>query len=287
MKKTKILKLKDDIDIRDITVPLILHFENKKNYTVQVNQKNNNFSLQCKSRGLLKTVIALSVKFNIDLEKKENNLQISFYKTNWIYKIICLIIGAICFFIDEIFVLGAFLLITSLSGLLLLLWNKLAVCFYIKKCIKKQSAILTADMFNSFSSYLKVIDVYGSLSEFEQNFLAQNKKNNINNSQLPAVSEKSGLSAGDTNGVKQPEVGNTVKIQNIFSRINFFRKVDIKKIIQIVVALLFMTAVGMALLKFKQESAGGSVTSEQQFVENEKNNNSEQYIIEKDSANEF
>lgn len=186
MSKIKTIKLQEDIDIRNIVIPLVLYLETKKNYIVQIQETDNGYSLKCKSKGWWKSLIGASVKFCMLLEKKEGNIFVSYNKFNFIYKTIILILGFCFCFDQDVFTFGAFLIVTSLYGFWLYLWHKLLISFYIKKCIKKKGDILTVKMFYSFASFLKIIEMYETVQDCEDDLLLRKKqqikiKSNHNN----------------------------------------------------------------------------------------------------------
>ncbi|MBE6363905.1 MAG: hypothetical protein E7054_09680 [Lentisphaerae bacterium] len=253
MSKVKILKVSDDITTKDIAIPVLLYLETSKNYSVKIKETDNNFSLDCQSKGFLKNVIAMSVKFELQLKRNDDKLLICFDKFNWIYKTIYLIIGVIFCFIHDFSRLGIFLTVTSILGFWLYLWHKLLIYLYIKKCIKKKSEVLTENMLSSFSSYLKVIELYKTEQECEEKLLSLKK------CKANKAIEKIGEVAEET--VIEPESNRLLK-QKIKKPIN---KEKIKKIIQFIIGVILILGIATIYFKYKQKTA--THASEPQNIE--------------------
>ena len=254
MSKVKILKVSDDITTEDIAIPVLLYLETSKNYSVKVKKTDNEFYLDCRSKGFLKNVIAMSVKFKLELKRNDDKLLICFDKFNWIYKTIYLIIGVIFCCTHDFSGLGIFLTVTSILGFWLYLWHKLLIYLYIKKCIKKKSEVLTENMLSSFSSYLKVIELYKTDQECEEKLLSLKK------CKANKAIEKIGEVAEET--VIEPESNRLLK-QKIKKPIN---KEKIKKIIQFIIGVILILGIATIYFKYKQETAACSPQS--QNVEN-------------------
>ena len=254
MSKVKILKVSDDITTKDIAIPVLLYLETSKNYSVKVKKTDNEFYLDCRSKGFLKNVIAMSVKFKLELKRNDDKLLICFDKFNWIYKTIYLIIGVIFCCTHDFSGLGIFLTVTSILGFWLYLWHKLLIYLYIKKCIKKKSEVLTENMLSSFSSYLKVIELYKTDQECEEKLLSLKK------CKANKAIEKIGEVAEET--VIEPESNRLLK-QKIKKPIN---KEKIKKIIQFIIGVILILGIATIYFKYKQETAACS--SQSQNVEN-------------------
>lgn len=253
MSKVKILKINDDIATEDIAIPVLLYLETSKNYSVKVKKTDNEFYLDCRSKGFLKNIIAMSVKFELQLKRNNDKLLICFDKFNWIYKTIYLIIGVIFCFIHDFVGLGIFLTVTSILGFWLYLWHKLLIYLYIGKCIKKKSEVLTENMLSSFSSYLKVIELYKTDQECEEKLLSLKK------CKANKAIEKIGEVAEET--VIEPESNRLLK-QKIKKPIN---KEKIKKIIQFIIGVILILGIATIYFKYKQEAA--THASESQNIE--------------------
>ena len=254
MSKAKILKINDDIATEDIAIPVLLYLETSKNYSVKVKKTDNEFYLACQSKGFLKNIIAMSVKFELQLKRKNDKLSICFDGFNWIYKTIYLFIGLVFCFIHNLVGLGTFLIITSMFGFVVYLWHKLLIHFYIKKCIKKKCEILTENMFNNFASYLKVIELYKTAQECEEKLLSL-KKCKVNKAveKIDKVTEETVIET-ESNRLLKPKIKKPVN------------KEKINKIIQFIIGFILILVVATICFKYKQETAAYS--SQSQNVEN-------------------
>ena len=253
MSKVKILKVSDDITTKDIAIPVLLYLETSKNYSVKVKKTDNEFYLDCRSKGFLKNVIAMSVKFKLELKRNDDKLLICFDKFNWIYKTIYLIIGVIFCCTHDFSGLGIFLTVTSILGFWLYLWHKLLIYLYIKKCIKKKSEVLTENMLNNFASYLKVIELYKTAQECEEKLLSL-KKCKVNKAveKIDKVTEETVIET-ESNRLLKPKIKKPVN------------KEKIKKIIQFIIGFILILVVATICFKYKQETA--THASEPQNVE--------------------
>ncbi|MBQ8755520.1 MAG: hypothetical protein IJZ19_10855 [Lentisphaeria bacterium] len=253
MNKERIFEINSDVAFEDIAIPLLLYLETSRNYNVRVKAESDGFSFDCKTKGFLKSLLAMSVKFKLELKRKENKLLICFDKFNWLYKTIYLIIGLIFCCTHDFAGLGIFLTVTSILGFWLYLWHKLLIYLYIKKCIKKKSEVLTENMLSSFSSYLKVIELYKTDQECEEKLLSLKK------CKANKAIEKIGEVAEET--VIEPESNRLLK-QKIKKPIN---KEKIKKIIQFIIGVILILGIATIYFKHKQETA--THASEPQNVE--------------------
>ena len=246
MGKVKTLKISDDIAIEDIVIPVLLYLETSKNYSVKVKETDNEFYLDCQSKGFLKTIIAMSIKFKLELKRNDDKLSIFFDKFNWIYKTICLIIGLIFCCTYAFSLLGAFLIITSTLGFGLYLWHKLLIYFYIKKCIKKKGEVLTENMLNGFSSYLKVLELYRTEQACEEKLLSLRKcKANKAAEQTGDVAKENVIETED----------NKLLTQRIKKPVN---REKIRKIVQFTIGLILILGVATIYFKYKQETESSS-----------------------------
>lgn len=260
MNKERIFEINNDVAFEDIAIPLLLYLETSRNYNVRVKTESDGFSFDCKTKGFLKSLLAMSEKFKLELKHKENKLLICFDKFNWLYKTIYLIIGLIFCCTHDFAGLGIFLTVTSILGFWLYLWHKLLIYLYIKKCIKKKNEVLTENMLNSFSSYLKLIELYKTEQTCEAKLLSLKK------CEANKPVDKTGELIAET----VIEIKNNKPLkQKIKNPIN---KEKIKKSIQVIIGVILIAAVATIYFKCKQETATHS--AELQNLENSNVNES-------------
>ena len=262
MGKPKVLKLSSDLDVRDVVALWILYLESKKNYFVKVTEINNGFSLCCKTRGLLKVIIALSFKCNISLVQDGDRIRVLFSKYNWIYKTVVFVLGIICCCDYRTEYLGSFLIIVSLWGLFLLWWNKIIIYYCLKKCIKKKNNILNKNIISCFASYLKTIELYNSLPECEQK-LQPVRQTHIGE-EAPEIVDK------HTVVVPANASWQTKKSRKIFNK-NIISRGAIKKILQLLIAAMLIMALWRIYSEFRQELKNVPVVFEAEQIKNDDN----------------